>query len=592
MKRNYLLYEQLGTHRQTDGVWRFCVYAPQAKAVHLIGSFNAWNHQATPLARGDDGVWQVETQAKQGDEYKYLITTKDGKQLYKADPFAFAAQRLAPHNSIVWDFGDYSWSDAQYLAARHGRYSGPLNIYEVHLGSWLQKADGTFYNYRYLAKRLVAYAKKMGYTHLELLPIMEHPFDGSWGYQVTGYFAPTSRYGTPADFAYFVNYAHEAGIGVILDWVPGHFPKDDFALARFDGSYLYEPDPGIMQEHKSWGTYLFRYESEYVQSFLISNARYWFDVYHVDGLRVDAVASMLYLNYDREKFIPNKDGGVHNLGAIDFLQRLNTEIFLSFPEALMIAEESTDYPGITRPVAAGGLGFNYKWNMGWMHDSLKYMEQVPHNPRLDLLTFSLMYMYSENYILPLSHDEVVHGKKSLVDKMGGSYDEKFSNLRLYFGYMMAHPGKKLTFMGGEFAQFIEWDEKRPLDWFLLDYPRHVEMQRYVKALNKMYLSYPQFWEDDLHQTGFEWIHGEDGLFVFKRFNLAREELLFVLNFYQRSRTWEYKTDFKYRLIFNSDKYQFGGTNSSIKVCHRKKGVVKLTIPPLGFLIYKLKEEGL
>ena len=462
-------YEYFGSHydSQTRSVV-FRVYAPHAEKVAVVGDFNGWNLSAHPMRKiTKEGIWElVVNNVAMYQNYKYAITHRR-KTFLKQDPYAYHNQTNGETSSKIYQLDGFNWTDQAWLEQRNntGTYDKPVNIYEVNLGSWKRYKDGNVYNYRHLADKLIPYVKKMGFTHIEIMPLTEFPFDGSWGYQVTGYFSVTSRYGVPQDFMYLVNKAHQNNIGIILDWVPAHFPKDDFGLYEFDGEILYEDPEPTRQEHRSWGTRIFNFQKPEVKSFLISSAKFFFDKYHVDGLRVDAVAAMLYLNYDREQWKPNIHGGVYNLEAINFLQDLNTIIFRYYPNVMMIAEESTDYANVSKPVYMGGLGFNYKWNMGWMNDTLKYMEtdpffRVDHHNRM---TFSMYYAFSENFILPISHDEVVHGKKSLLDKMPGNYEEKFANVRAYLGYMMTHPGKKLLFMGCEFGQFIEWDYKKELD---------------------------------------------------------------------------------------------------------------------------------
>lgn len=494
---------------------RFIVWAPNAKAVSLVGDFNGWNSEATPMEPMDGGVWVCFVEGlSENALYKYCVVQKNGKKVLKADPFAAFSQNGENTASIVWNGGSYKWSDRAYMKKRAKRrhLSEPMSIYEVHLGSWkdlgYEKAQ-----YRLMGESLAAYCKEMGYTHVELMPVTEYPYDGSWGYQVTGYYAPTSRYGNPDDFKCMVDTLHAAGIGVIIDWVPAHFPKDEHGLACFDGTNLFECKEQRMAEHPEWGTLIFDYGSDQVQSFLISSACLFFEEYHVDGIRVDAVSSMLYLDYGRQggNFTPNKNGGNINLNAVAFLQKMNTTVLENYPGAMTIAEESTAFPLITGAVEDGGLGFSFKWDMGFMHDTIDYMCLDPYFRSFNhnRLTFSMMYAFSEKFVLAYSHDEVVHGKGSMVNKMSGDYDQKFASLRTLYGFQFAHPGKKLCFMGSEFGQFIEWNWKQQLDWMLLDYPKHEQMRQFYRALNRLYTTHPALYRIDDSWDGFRWLNVDD-----------------------------------------------------------------------------------
>jgi len=571
-------YKFLGSHCQIKAGRKavtFRVYAPHADFVSVTGDFNNWNTEQNPMKKiTDEGIWEtVLFNIDIFSKYKYFIKN-NGKELFKQDPYSYHNETDGNTCSKVYDLAE-RFTDAEWLSRRRANpiYNQPINIYEVHLGSWRRYPDNSPFCYRKLADELIEYVKKMGYTHIEIMPVMEYPFAGSWGYQVTGYYAVTSRYGTPEDFMYLVNKAHNNGIGVILDWVPAHFPKDDFGLFEFDGDYVYEDPHPLRMEHQSWGTRSFNFGKPEVKSFLISNALFYFEKYHIDGLRVDAVASMLYLDYDRTEWEPNIYGGNHNLEAIDFLKQLNTEVFKVFPDIMMIAEESTAYTNVTKPVHYGGLGFNFKWNMGWMNDTLSYIDSNPlfrrhcHNQ----LTFSFYYAFSENFILPISHDEVVHGKKSLLNKMPGDYWEKFANVRAFYGYMMTHPGKKLNFMGYEFGQFIEWNYQQELDWLLLKYPMHRKLHRYIRDLNRFYLDNDCLWQQDFSWEGFRWINSEDAdhnVISFIRFNRQNELLLIVVNF--AGVNWQnYRLGVpagKYREVFSSDRRIYGGSGINNRIC--------------------------
>ena len=521
---NYRSYEFLGAHTTEGGV-QFRVWAPRAETIPVVGSFNDWDISAHPMKplEDDHEIWEAFVPgAKADDLYKFAVTAAhaggETRTVWKADPYAFFSENGAtPHSqraSIIYDTtAAFEWNDSTWMEDRKSTniYKSPVNIYEVHLGSWRRHENGRVFTYRESADTLIDYVKGMGYTHIELLPVMEHPFDGSWGYQVTGYYSPTSRYGRPEDLKYLIDKAHCSGLGVILDWVPAHFPKDEYGLVEFDGQPLYEYTDKLKAEHKGWGTLAFDFGRPEVISFLVSNAFYWCEQFHADGLRVDAVAAMIYLNYGREdgEWMPNEKGGIENLEAIRFLQRMNQDVLMNFPGVITIAEESTAFPMITKPPHDGGLGFNFKWNMGWMNDELEYFESDPLFRR-DIhgkLIFSLDYAWSENFILPVSHDEVVHGKKSLLDKMPGDYEKKFAGFRTFIAYMLTHPGKKLTFMGTEFAQFIEWNESQALDWLLLDYDRHRQAWEFIRDINYMYLREPALWSGDDVPQGFQWIDG-------------------------------------------------------------------------------------
>lgn len=493
---------------------RFIVWAPNARSVSLVGDFNGWDKAAAPMEKLEGGVWAIFMKGLcEGQKYKYCVDGADGRQVLKADPFAAFSEWGEQTASIIWNGGSFHWRDKNYLdrRAKSDFMRSPMSIYEVHPGSWRSFEGGV--TYRNLADSLADYCRDMGFTHVELMPITEYPYDGSWGYQVTGYYAPTSRYGSPDDFKYFVDRMHRAGIGVIIDWVPAHFPKDEHGLACFDGSPMFECWERRMAEHPDWGTLIFDYASKQVQSFLVSSACKFFEDFHIDGIRVDAVSSMLYLDYGRRdgEYTPNKFGGNTNLDAVAFLQKLNKAILTQYPGAVTVAEESTAFPLITAPPEAGGVGFSLKWDMGFMHDTLDYMQLDPYFRSFNhnRITFSMMYAFAENYVLAYSHDEVVHGKKSMLDKMSGDYDQKFASLRTLYGFQFAHPGKKLNFMGNEFGQFIEWNWKQELDWMLLDYPRHEQLRQYYKELNRLYCGNPAMYLVDRSWDGFKWLNVDD-----------------------------------------------------------------------------------
>lgn len=604
----YRSYEFLGAHPvEIDGrdYVRFVVWAPRAREVYIIGDFNDWHETNLPLRRiGESGLWNICLEGvEEFDCYKYRIIAPDGEVRIKADPYAFHAEERPKTASKYYDIKGYRWNDRRWMETRTKDYDRPMSIYEVNLMSWRKKEGDIQYSYRELARDLVNYVKKMGFTHIELMPITEHPFDGSWGYQTTGYFAPTSRFGTPKDFMYFIDQCHKKGIGVILDWVPLHFCKDDFGLERFDGTYCFESLDRTKAENEQWGTLNFDFTKPEVVSFLISSALYWLDYYHIDGIRVDAVAYMLYYDF-LGKDIKNKYGGRENLEAIEFLKTLNTIIGQEYPEVMVIAEESTTWPKISYPIEEGGLGFHYKWNMGWMNDTLEYMETDPffRKGNHHALTFSMVYAFSERFILPLSHDEVVHGKKSLLDKMPGSYEEKFANLRLLYLYMFAHPGKKLLFMGGEFGQFIEWDEWKELDWFLLDYEMHQKLHNYFRDLNMLYQKEDTLFSLDTSYDGFKWIehtNHEESIIAFERINKKGEKLIAAFNFTPVERK-KYPLGVDkpgvYRTIINSDSRRFGGKTARVRSykaikepIHGRDYQIRVDLPPLGGLYLKINE---
>lgn len=615
---NFSAYEYLGAHEikpRMQGVYTyvFRVWAPNADVVCLTGDMCGWDNDIRMTKVTKDGIFEVTVSSGiplENTFYKYKITNAGITHL-KADPYAFYSETLKKTASIIYNTDGYEWHDDEWMRYRKSIvcppqpkskgcikpkkthfYSAPMNIYELHLGSWRTKdgqstVDGDHYlNYREIADTLAPYVKELGFTHVELMPVMEHPFDGSWGYQICGFYAPTSRYGSPDDFMYFVDKLHLCGIGVILDWVPAHFPRDRHGLFEFDGQPLYEYQGKDRMEHKVWGTRFFDVGRNEVQSFLISNALFWFRKYHIDGLRIDAVASMIYLDFDRDpgEWIPNAHGNNQNLEAIAFFKKLNTTVFAEFPDVIMAAEESTAWPMITKMVSEGGLGFNFKWNMGWANDMFEYVQSDPmwRGQLHQKLTFPMMYAFSENYIIPVSHDEVVHGKKSLVDKMYGEYDDKFSTMRAFLMYMMTFPGKKLMFMGTEFAQFREWDYENQLEWFMLEYPRHNEMKTFVGEMNNFYLSNRELWEIDDSWDGFEWINADlrdMNVVSYKRRDKNGNELIIVVNFSPlRYNDFHIKVNKrgKYEEIFSTDMYKFGG-----------KGI--LNSEPLKSIIYNNSE---
>jgi 1,4-alpha-glucan branching enzyme len=610
-------FEKLGAHRirvgTTTGV-HFAVWAPAAQRVSVIGDFNGWDGRTHPMRLFTlSGIWELFIpDLPDGEKYKFEIRTQSGDLLKKSDPFGFAFELPPQTASVVRDVSGYQWQDAEWMSTRRERggwMHEPMSIYEVHLGSWARVPEegSRVLTYRELADRLVPYVKEMGFTHIELLPVMEHPFTGSWGYQVIGFFAPTSRYGPPEDFKYFVDRCHQAGIGVILDWVPGHFPKDAHGLARFDGTALYEHADPRQGEHQDWGTLIFNYGRNEVRNFLLSNALFWLEEYHADGLRVDAVASMLYLDYSRRQgeWVANRFGGRENLEAIDFLRRLNALTHGEHPGTITAAEESTSFPGVSRPVHLGGLGFTYKWNMGWMHDMLEYAHTDPVYRRWShtLVTFSMLYNYSENFILPFSHDEVVHGKGPMLDKMAGDPWQKFATLRALYGFMVGHPGKTLLFMGGEFGQTREWNHDRSLDWHLLDDPMHAALRRYVQTLNALVREEPALYENDFDPQGFRWIDCNDNEnSIVSLLRTARDPgdfVVMVFNFTPVPRH-AYRIGVPapgyYAERLNSDSAWFGGSDlgngggvSSEPIpTHGFAQSVSLVIPPLGCLMLKVR----
>lgn len=605
-------YQLLGAHLETEdnsrGI-RFTTWAPNATEVCVVGNFNDWDGSKNSMKKlNEGGIWSTFIpELETGTIYKYEIKTSNGNRILKSDPYAFYSELRPNTASVVYPLREYNWEDTDWLSNRKSRnhFESPISIYEIHLGSWKYKEPEVFHSFREYADMIIPYVKEIGYTHIELLPVNEHPFDRSWGYQATGYYSITSRYGTPNDFRYFVDQCHQNGIGVILDWVPGHFCKDDHGLRRFDGETLYEYKNPKKAEKEQWGTLTFDFARNEVQSFLISNAMYLFNEFHIDGLRVDAVASMLYLDFGKEvgEWELNEYGGRENIEAVSFIKKLNEAIFEEFPDVLMMAEESTSWPLVSAPTYSGGLGFNYKWNMGWMNDMLRYMEMDPiyRKHHHNLVTFSMFYAFSENFVLPISHDEVVHGKKSLLNKMPGDYWQKFANLRAFLAFMYAHPGKKLLFMGSEFAQFNEWKDMEDLDWELLDYDSHACIMNYMKQLHSLYNHSSALWELDHTELGFEWIdpnNNEQSILSFIRNGSnAQDQIIVVCNF-----TPEVYHDYsigvpeigEYIEIFSSDAQEYGGSGqlnehalkSIPEPWHGRSQHINITVPPLGVCFFR------
>ncbi|MDR0819594.1 MAG: 1,4-alpha-glucan branching protein GlgB [Oscillospiraceae bacterium] len=604
---NYRSYELLGCHVNSVAAI-FRVWAPNSEAVSVVGDWNNWDNSVDTMTKvSEQGIWETAIEGvAPGQRYKYSIKTKDGRTIVKSDPFAFYSETDGKTASVIYNIEGYDWRDTEWIGSKADKnvYESPMNIYEMHVGSWRWTADRQPMGYRETADLLVPYLTEMGFNYLELLPVMEHPYGKSWGYQLSGYFAASSRWGEPKDLMYLIDKCHQAGIGVLLDWVPSHFPKDEAGLVEFDGGDLYEAHGWDKKEQPQWGTRCFDYGRTEVQSFLVSSAIFWLDLFHADGLRVDAVSSMVYLSYGREpgEWFPNQYGDNKNLDGIAFLKKLNKTVFEYYPTAIMAAEESSAYPMVTKPIHEGGLGFNFKWNMGWMNDMLSYTATDPlyRKDKHDKVTFSFHYAFSENYILPISHDEVVHGKASLLNKMPGNYETKFAGLRAFLGYMFAHPGKKLNFMGTEFGQFIEWNEEDSLDWHLLEYPYHRKIFDYVKALNHFYLETPALWEIDYSWDGFRWISADDrsqNIIIFIRIDKSGNKLIIAQNFAPVKRE-NYRFGVPdsgvYAEAFNSDLEEYGGggvcnplaIESEAIPLHGFDQSVSVTLPPLSTLILR------
>lgn len=618
--KNYKSYKYFGAHKlKKEGIngTVFRVWAPNAKSVSVIAEFNNWSENANYMVPIDNkGVFEcfIPLELPDFSMYKFCIQTHDGRKLTKIDPYAYHFEKSPGNACKFFDIDNFIWNDQKWgkYKETQGVYDVPINIYELHFESFKKYKDGNNFSYKKIAEELIPYVKEMGYTHIEILPICEYPFGDSWGYQVMGYFAPTSRYGVPTDFMCFVDMCHKENIGVIIDWVPAHFPKDIDGLYMYDGNFCYEYSDIKKREHKQWKTVVFDYSKNEVVSFLISSVMFWLEKYHIDGIRVDAVASMLYLDYNRKKqeWDKNKNGGRENLEAVEFLKKLNTAVFKEFPNTLMIAEESTTWPLVTKPIEIGGLGFNYKWNMGWMNDMLEYISVDPYyRPKYHkTITFSFFYAFSENFILPISHDEVVYGKKSLINKMPGSYDLKFAGVRAFIAYMIAHPGKKLTFMGTEFGQFKEWDFKTELDWFLLDYPTHKQLQYFFKEINHFYLNNKELYEVDFSWQGFSWIANDDyqnSVISFRRFDKKGNEIIIVCNFqpiFRECYRIGVPYEGSYKAVFSTDEERFGGKSKIETLSYISENVpmhgfensISLNISPLSvtyFRFFKSKDES-